>query len=242
MSRYERVKDRSTHLWVVERRGANVFTRDGKAGGKGRIHHDIHATEAEAIAAVEREISARTADGWILTDEKATISSPFRSKKQAERAMRAGSSTGLGFDVSEIARRLSDSLATATASGALTLDRIVTLFCDASSLGCTWRLTALEYGSSEDGSHVELQARFGKGSGWNPDAYDFDGYAIAVTLPPTDRDDLEDDVAIDELVESMRLAPDKLVARFRRALDDLDTFRALRASAAVSADVRRVDG
>jgi hypothetical protein len=242
MSRYERTKDGATHLWVVEQRGASVFTREGKAGGKGRIHHQIHATEAEAIAAVERETGKRTAEGWTLTDEKATISSPFRSKKQAERAKRGGSSTGLGFDVSEILRRLSDNLASATASGALTLDRIVTIFGEASSQRCTWRLVALEYGSNEDGSRLDLQARFGQGSGRNPDAYDFDGYAIDIALKPTDRDDLEDEVVIDEFVEGMRLAPETLVARFRRALDDLDTFRALRTSSALSADVRRVDG
>jgi hypothetical protein len=242
MARYEREQDGATQLWVVERRAANVFTREGKAGGKGRIHHDPHATEAEAIAAFERAIAERTRDGWLLTDEKATVSSPFRSRKQADRAKRAGSSTGLGLDVSEILRRLDRELSAALLSGPISLERIVALFAGASALECTWRLTALEYTSNEDGSRVDLQARFGQGSGSNPDAYDFDGYAIAVTLQPADRNDLEDEIILDEFADGMRLAASSLAKRFQRALDDLDAFRALRDASVISAEVRRVDG
>jgi hypothetical protein len=242
MSRYERHQDGATHLWVVERRAASIFTREGKAGGKGRIHHDVHATEAEAIGAEERAIAKRLADGWILTDERATISSPFRSKKQLDRAKRAGSATGLGLDVSETLRRLEERLGTTFAAGRVPLESIIAVFAEVSALSCTWRLTALEYASNEDGSRVDLAARFGQGSGSNPDAYDFDGYAIAVALQPSERDDLEDEIVIDEFVEGMRLAPSALTKRFLRALEDLDAFRALRGAPVASAETRRVDG
>jgi hypothetical protein len=242
MSRYEREQDGATHLWVIERRAANIFMREGKAGGKGRIHSFTHAGEAEAIAAMERDIAMRLADGWILTDEKAIISSPFRSRKQLDRAKRAGSATGLGLDVSEILRRLEARLAATLAAGRVPLESIIAHFAEASALSCTWRLIALEYASNEDGSRVDLQARFGQGSGSNPDAYDFDGYAIAITLPPSKRDDLEDEIILDEFADGMRLAASTLAKRFLRALDDLDAFSALRAVPVVSAETRRVDG
>ncbi|MFY0538091.1 WGR domain-containing protein [Nannocystis pusilla] len=78
MAKYARTEGTITHLWVAERRGRILWTREGKAGAKGRIQSHEHATDEAAAATLATMIAAKERDGYALVDTVSGVSSPFR--------------------------------------------------------------------------------------------------------------------------------------------------------------------
>jgi hypothetical protein len=75
----------------------------------------------------------------------------------------------------------------------------------------------------------------------NPDDYEEDGYRVRLTTPALARDDLEDRIDLDVFADDLgRMPQTKMVATFRRAASELDSFRALRDARVASAEVERV--
>jgi hypothetical protein len=201
-------------IWVIERRRAVIWTREGKPGARGRIRSEEFGSEDEAVARVEAVVAEKLAEGFALADEARSIDAPLYKRGRKPRAER---------HVSELCARLRTEVEPAE-----TLAAVLEGFARVTTSPCSSKLIRLSFETSEDGGHVTLEAVFGDGRGDNPDDYDQDGYRAAVALAALERDDLGDGVDLDVFADELRRVPQAaLVARFRAAVHDLASFAAL---------------
>jgi len=117
---------------------------------------------------------------------------------------------------------------------------VVRVFLEVSSLPCEQMLWSLEFVFDEDDDRIaRLEARFARRGALPASGEDLRGYEVHVLLPKVIPAHAPADgiarAATDAPVNAS--APDTLVARFVRALDDLGAYRTIETLEARSAEV-----
>ncbi|APR87288.1 hypothetical protein A7982_12637 [Minicystis rosea] len=228
MASFARTEGKTALVWIIEQRGRMIWTREGKAGSKGRLRTYEHATEPEARTAEAAMIAAKEAEGFALADAAAGVSAPLRaSAAQAGaaplRASAAHAAPPIHDDPEALRRRVVERLAIAPGASPPTVRAIVAAVTDAVSAPCTWRLACLALRGEAETVRVDVSFVQGKGS--NPDDYEHDGFHVLAELAPSPAAELDEyEVVLDIFDGYRRLTPSALAQRFRRALDDLAEY------------------
>ncbi len=221
---------RETYLWVIEQRGHVLWIREGKPRTRGRIRFEELANDVAARARFDVLCAEQLAAGFSMLDADRRVEQPLDVKPPV--ANKRGTAKS---DVAELYARLR------AASPRRALD-VVERFCEVAGAPCSWRLTGLDLAVAANGGAIELEARFGRGRGDNPDDYDLDGFRVDATLVALDCDDLEDGVEINVFADELRgVSAKKLVARFRRAVYALPSFALVRDLDVRSVEVERAN-
>lgn len=223
MASFERPERDHILVWVIERRGAVIWTREGKSGNAGRIHHQPHPDEESAQRAYDAEISRRLKSGFALADPATPVSAPLLSRKD----LTARRSRGDRVTVSGLVKRMASEVE--GLGPERTLGQVANLFLTISAAPCEWRLTTLESAFDDEESVITLKAVFRQGTGDNPDDYEFEALSVRAKLLTASTQGLEDEVVLDAFTDDLlRMPAERLTRRFARALDDLAVFKSHR--------------